>query len=241
MVYEYFVILIISNYFIFGGFMDNILSLDNFDKALKEKGLNLKQLAQKYDQKYGTEKGETIYNTLRKWHQGNGNPTLEKLIRICDILGCDVDFLLGRIEDNTHAIKFIREKTGFSKEAIDRIISKNGNTPNQDFLNSFITSDEYIEIEEKIWLIQNDYQNLLKYGKSNFDLERAATGQKDNPEEIERLAKMQDRIYYNLEHNWSQIKYTKYECSLSFSNFLNKFNDSCEMEIKTEYEKYTVE
>lgn len=60
--------------------MSNILSLSNFDDALKKKGWNLKQLAEKYDQKYSTEKGETIYNTLRKWHQGNGNPTLEKLV-----------------------------------------------------------------------------------------------------------------------------------------------------------------
>lgn len=99
--------------------MNNILSLNRFDEKLLKKGWTLKRLAEEYDKKHGTEKGETIYNTLRNWHQGKGNPTLEKLIRICDLLECDVDYLLGRIKDSTHTIKFIREETGLSENAIN--------------------------------------------------------------------------------------------------------------------------
>ena len=78
--------------------MSNILSLENFDKALTRKKWDLKKLANEYDKKYPSENGKTIYNTLRKWRSPNGNPTLNILVRICDLLECDIDYLLGRID-----------------------------------------------------------------------------------------------------------------------------------------------
>ena len=36
-------------------------------------------------------------------------------MRICDLLECDIDYLLGRIEESTHTIKSIQEKTGLSE------------------------------------------------------------------------------------------------------------------------------
>lgn len=101
--------------------MSNILSLKNFNKALARKEWNLKRLANEYDKKYPSENGKTIYNTLRKWRSPNGNPTLDTLVRVCDLLECDIDYLLGRIEESTHTIKFIQEKTGLSETSQKRL------------------------------------------------------------------------------------------------------------------------
>ena len=101
--------------------MSNLLSLENFDRALKKKNWDLKKLADEYDKKYSDENGKTIYNTLRKWRSPNGNPTLNILVRICDLLECDIDYLLGRIEESTHTIKFIGEKTGLSEDSQKRL------------------------------------------------------------------------------------------------------------------------
>lgn len=101
--------------------MSNLLSLENFDRALQKKNWDLKKLADEYDKKYSDENGKTIYNTLRKWHSPNGNPTLNILVRICDLLECDIDYLLGRIEESTHTIKFIGEKTGLSEDSQKRL------------------------------------------------------------------------------------------------------------------------
>lgn len=95
--------------------MSNILSLENFDNALAQKNWDLKKLADKYDKKYSSEGGRTIYNTLRKWRSPDGNPTLSNLARICDLLECDVDYLLGRIKETNHTVKFIHEETGLSE------------------------------------------------------------------------------------------------------------------------------
>ncbi|WP_342979442.1 MULTISPECIES: hypothetical protein [unclassified Ruminococcus] len=101
--------------------MSNILSLENFNKALARKKWDLKRLANEYDKKYPSENGRTIYNTLRRWRSPNGNPTLNILVRVCDLLECDIDYLLGRIEESTHTIKFIQEKTGLSETSQKRL------------------------------------------------------------------------------------------------------------------------
>ena len=101
--------------------MSNLLSLGKFDRALQKKNWDLKKLADEYDKKYSDENGKTIYNTLRKWRSPNGNPTLNILVRICDLLECDIDYLLGRIEESTHTIKFIGEKTGLSEDSQKRL------------------------------------------------------------------------------------------------------------------------
>ncbi len=103
--------------------MSNLLSIDRFDAALENKGWTLQALANEYDQKYPTDKGKTIYNTLRKWHCGESNPTLQKLLRICDLLECDIDYLLGRIDYHTHTSKIIHDQTGLNESSIEKLKS----------------------------------------------------------------------------------------------------------------------
>lgn len=48
-------------------------------------------------------------------------PTAEKVSNICDILGCDIDYLLGRIDEQTHDLDFVCKYTGLSAKAVSRI------------------------------------------------------------------------------------------------------------------------
>lgn len=148
--------------------MNNILSINRFDEALSKKKWTLKQLAKEYDIKYGSKEGETIYNTLRNWHQGKGNPTLEKLIRICDLLECDVDYLLGRIEDSTHTVKFIREETGLSEDAINTLkaINFRANTQLGDFALMRLSTLNYILKNDEAF--ENFLGNLAIYIDNNY-------------------------------------------------------------------------
>lgn len=45
-------------------------------------------------------------------------PTIDNLLAICNLFDCDADYLLGRMEEPTHEIKYIHEKTGLSVEAV---------------------------------------------------------------------------------------------------------------------------
>lgn len=86
--------------------------------------------------------------TYRSWENGEyrkgrtektyPQPDLERLIKMSEIFHCSIDYLLCRSDCTSVDNHYISLKTGLSDKAIERITSKNGNTPNQDFLNSFI-------------------------------------------------------------------------------------------------------
>lgn len=125
--------------------MSNILSLNAFDQALAKKGWTLKKLADEYDKKYPNINGKTIYNTLRKWRSKDGNPELKCLVRICDLLDCDVDFILGRIQEHTHVVSQIKSEIGLSENAIIELQkhSKDNSSPRELFTLSVILSEHF--------------------------------------------------------------------------------------------------
>ena len=48
-------------------------------------------------------------------------PQLNNLIAMCDLFECDLDHLIGRLEEETHSIKTACEVTGLSEAAIKRL------------------------------------------------------------------------------------------------------------------------
>lgn len=78
--------------------------------------------------------------TVQGWENlDNGRwPDLIMMLKVCDLTGYDLDSLLGRIQEPTHDIKFIREKTGLSVEAIEMIIKLKG-TGMENLLSEIIT------------------------------------------------------------------------------------------------------
>lgn len=55
---------------------------------------------------------------LSKWENGVRVPDLNELLKICDIFDCDLDYLVGRIEQPTHSLQDISDVTGLSMENI---------------------------------------------------------------------------------------------------------------------------
>ena len=66
--------------------------------------------------------------TVQGWeNMDNGRwPDLVMMLNVCELTGYDLDNLLGRINEPTHDIKFIHEKTGLSVEAIEKLIALKG-------------------------------------------------------------------------------------------------------------------
>ncbi len=78
--------------------------------------------------------------TVQGWENlDNGRwPDLVMMLNVCDLTGYDLDYLMGRIQEPTHDIKFIHEKTGLSVEAIEKLISLKG-TGMDDLVSEIIT------------------------------------------------------------------------------------------------------
>lgn len=86
-------------------------------KRLKERrkaaGLTQQQLANRMGVHLKTE---------QNWEQGIVSPTLETLLQLCDVLDCDMDYLIGRIDQRTHEIQDIHDLTGLSPIAVEKLI-----------------------------------------------------------------------------------------------------------------------
>lgn len=62
-----------------------------------------------------------MFGTIQSWEQGKSTPTAEALANICDLLDCDADYLLGRINQRTHDINDAHRFTGLSAEALEQL------------------------------------------------------------------------------------------------------------------------
>lgn len=83
------------------------------EKARKKKGLTQEALAGKIG------KGP---QTVSNWENGYYYPKeIDTLLKIANILECDPDFLLGRLDESTHNVHFACAFTGLSEKAIEKI------------------------------------------------------------------------------------------------------------------------
>lgn len=107
--------------------MDKKLFSDRLREARKKKGMSRQELADKYDDLYNRNENDirdhTILATLKNYEnpQMDISPTLEIVDRICKILDCDVDYLLGRIDYKTHDNKEIASKLSISEKSVEAL------------------------------------------------------------------------------------------------------------------------
>ena len=87
------------------------------------KGLKRARKGKNWTQSDLAEKMDVSLETVRNWEQGRNPPSGDKLLKLCDLFDCDMDYLFYRIDCKTHDIKFIHEQTGLSMEAIEKIES----------------------------------------------------------------------------------------------------------------------
>ena len=86
---------------------------DGFKRARKNSG---------YTQKSFSESFNISIETVKNWEQGRNIPEMETLERLCNFFQCDIDYLLGNIECETHDKQFIHDQTGLSENAINKLL-----------------------------------------------------------------------------------------------------------------------
>ena len=91
--------------------------LKKFKKRLKK---NQKKNGFKSQREFADELNVNL-KTVRNWEQGRNIPELITLIKICGMLHCSLDYLLGYIDETTHDIHYISQETGLTETSIRNI------------------------------------------------------------------------------------------------------------------------
>jgi transcriptional regulator with XRE-family HTH domain len=65
------------------------------------------------------------YQTVSKWESGNTFPSLDKLLILCDLYGCDLGYFIGEYDCKTRRNADVRAETGLSENAIKQLRAEN--------------------------------------------------------------------------------------------------------------------
>lgn len=102
--------------------MDNLLPIVDEEFLIKKFTVKLKLLRK--EKKYTQERLASILGvdikTYRSWEKGTLPKTID-LFNLANILDCDVDYLLGKLNTETHLKDYINKYYSLSPEAFDKL------------------------------------------------------------------------------------------------------------------------
>lgn len=114
--------------------MDKILFSNRLSKLRKDRGFKTQYaLAKAYNEKFQPRRRDDtagnegnfggILGTIKNYENENKDlsPKLSVVCNLCDILDCDIDYLLGNIDVPRHETADIIASTGLSEEAVNTI------------------------------------------------------------------------------------------------------------------------
>ena len=107
--------------------MNRVIFSERLQKCRKRKFSSQQAFADAYMETYGLirqSRGDgysNMFGTIQSWEQAKSTPTAEALANICELLDCDADYLLGRIDQRTHDINDSHRYTGLSAQALEQL------------------------------------------------------------------------------------------------------------------------
>ena len=116
--------------------MDNELHLDV--KSIREK--------HGFTQQAFADALHVSLSIVKKWESKKDPktyPKTENLLAMCELFKCDLDYLVGRIEEKTHDLKIACELTGLTEAAIEKIRNPELNHPFAKTLSCMIESERF--------------------------------------------------------------------------------------------------
>ena len=163
--------------------------------------------ADAYMEKYGMIRigkkstDHNMFGTVQSWEQGKSTPTAEVLANICDLLGCDADYLLGRIDQRTHDLSVAHKYTGLSVEALEQL---------HEYRENLATEPNWEEIlDNEAWTLHKYYQ---AYGL--YLIDELLVGSKSHKLSVGIL----DRLYTMIQEEGIGVKKEDYGNASDFND-----------------------
>lgn len=142
--------------------MNTVIFSQRLQQCRKRKYSSQQAFADAYMNRYGTirrpksSSDSNMFGTIQSWEQGKSTPTADVLANICELLECDADYLLGRIDQRTHDINDAHRYTGLSAEALEQLHEHHEN------LRAFPEPEVLADMREK-WVTHPYFQGYALY------------------------------------------------------------------------------
>lgn len=93
---------------------------------------------------------DVTVESVRNWEQGRTIPEMKTLLKIVELLDCDMDYLIGRIQESSHTRKYIQEQTGLSEQVISLLQKWNTSDDRKklwpEYLTKIITDERFSDL-----------------------------------------------------------------------------------------------
>lgn len=211
--------------------MDKILFSERLREQRKKCGYDsITDFAKKYNEIFPAQRKDRkdenkgdyggILGTLKNYENPNKdcNPRLDIVDNLCKLLNCDIDYLLGNMECETHDKQFIHDKTGLSEDAINKLLELYNNAGSRieiwdadsclDIINKLLASEDFMRL---IQLISDADSCALEVHRLNGILQERLHGKKsdiigDINFNVGELARFKFRII-SMFHRMIQLRY----------------------------------
>lgn len=131
-------------------------------------GARLKEArkAMGYSQEYVAEACQIQqYQTISKWESGNTTPSLEKLLLLCELYGCELGYFIGEYDCKTRKNTDIQAETGLSEAAINQLRADNTFKSSRiQALNALIEFDNGNIIQDVYSFLFHKYDRQIEAG-----------------------------------------------------------------------------
>lgn len=169
--------------------------------------------------------GGITRQTVSKWEKGEGEITINDLVKLCKIFNCDMGYLLCEYEEcKTRDLQFIHDVTGLSEETI-RILeswntaesalnTRNGTRAKHDKKKTLFI--EKLIKYRPVYLLSDIYDKLQKE-KAKYD--NRESEYRENKERLDSIDMGKDEFFDML---YSDVRECSFKALMEFQRFLDK-------------------
>ncbi len=105
------------------------------------------------------------YQTVSKWESGSTTPSLDKLLLLCELYGCDVGYFVGEYDCMTRKNADIKAETGLSEDVIKQLRTDNAFCKSKiEAINKLIEFDNGTIIEDISKFLFHDFNGEIQAG-----------------------------------------------------------------------------
>jgi len=142
------------------------------------------------------------YSLLSGWLKNDRSPDIQSLYELCKKSGCSADYLLGLIDEKTHAETDICKETGLAPEAVEILTSENYfhntlfdcfgifpglHTDYKSVLNDLILAPEFAQLVYMLRQIRIEKAANKKYTEARDKLEKDIRSDHNGTDDIDEI------------------------------------------------------
>lgn len=166
--------------------------------------------------------GGITRQTVSKWEKGEGEITVNDLVKLCKIFNCDMGFLLCEYDEcKTRDLQYIHDVTGLSEDTIRILESWNTNLNTRNGIRTKHDNKKIIFIEKlikyrPIYLLSNIYDKLQNE-KAKYD--NRESEYRANKERLDSIDMGKEEFFDML---YSDVRECSFKALMEFQRFLDK-------------------